>query len=178
MAETTMAVIAPVPGRLGQQMNRLRRKLDPDGQLSMAAHIPIVGPFRVQPSFLPLEQHCWRVCHETAPIAVELGDLVLEDEGGLAYSDIVTGRDELLALRQKLTSGKYAAPADEGSGEPRALVGRVSYRDELALARWEEFAEKSNRSFLLERVDLMAQYPDGTWYERDFYTLDRAVTRA
>ncbi len=173
-----MAIVALVPDPVGRHMNRLRRKLDPDGQFSMAGHIPIVCPFALWPSFLPLEQHCWRVCHETVQIAVELGALVLEDEGGLAYCDIVTGRDELLTLRQRLRSGKYAAPADEGSGEPRAVVGRVSYRDEVALAQWEEFATKPNRSFLLERIDLMAQYPDGTWYERDFYTLDRAVTRA
>jgi len=32
--------------------------------------------------------------------------------------------------------------------------------------------------FFLERVELMTQYPGGSWYERDFYTLDRAVTPA
>ncbi len=173
-----MALVVLMPGPLGRRLSRLQRRLDPEGQGRLPAHIPLVGPFRAQPSFLPLEQHCWEVCHRTVPFWVELGPLAVGQDEGLVYSDVTSGRDGLSALRQALLTGKYAPPHDEALYEPHALVARLVRRDDLALAQWETDAAKTHVSFFLERIDLMAQYPDGTWYERDYYTLDRAVTTA
>lgn len=173
-----MAIVALIPGPLGRRLNRLQRRLDPEGQGGLAAHIPLAGPFPARPSFLPLEQHCWEVCHHTAPFWVELGPLVVDEGEGLVCAQLSSGQDRLIALREALLTGKYAPPGDGGPYQPRAVVARLVHRDELALAQWEMGAAATSAAFYLERIDLMAQYPDGTWYERDFYTLDRAVMRA
>lgn len=170
-----MAIVALVPGALGRHLDRLRRRLDPEGEGGLPAHIPLVGPFRARPSFLPLEQHCWQVCHEAAPFGVELGRLVLGGAEGIARLEIASGGDQLAALREAFLTGKYAPPRNGAPYEPCAVVGRVVCRDELALAQWKEAVAQLGPSFLLERIDLMAQYPNGAWYGRDFYTLDRAV---
>jgi hypothetical protein len=178
VATTTMAIAALIPDPFGRRMNRLRRRIGPYGDDGMPPHIPLVAPFRVQPSFLPLEQHCWQVCHDSVPFEVELGSLLMDEDEGLAYYSVASGGDRLAALRDALLAGKYAPPRDEGHYQPRAVVARVGYPDEFAVAQREENTAGASVSLSLERIELMAQYPDGTWYERDFYTLDRAIASA
>lgn len=173
-----MAIVVLIPGLLGRRLNDVRRRLDPEGQGRLPAHIPLVEPFRAQPSFLPLEQHCWQVCHDIVPFWVELGPLLVDQDEGLVYSEVTSGRDRLTALRQALLTGKYAPPRDQAPYTPRALIAQVERPDDLALAQWERAAAMTHVSFFLERINLMAQYPDGAWYQRDFYTLNRAVTTA
>ena len=173
-----MALVVLIPGPLGRRLSRLRDRFDPEADRELAAHVPLLGPFQARPSFLPLEQHCWRACHETAPFSVELGELAFDEGGGLLYFEVASGSNELRALREALLEGKYAPHREDAAYEPRAVVGRLARRDDLVLGDCEEAATRSGRSFYLERIELMAQYPDGAWYERDFYTLDRAATRA
>ena len=171
-----MAIVARFPDPLGRRLDVLRRRFDPEADRAMAAHIPLTALFQSEPSLLPLERHCWRVCHETPQFRVELGRIV-EHEGGL-QAEVTAGRDELAALREALLAGQHAPPTGDAPFESRAVVGWRPLRDALVVADIEEAIAKSNRSFYVERIELMAQYPDGTWYERDFYTLDRAVVRA
>ncbi len=159
-------------------MNRLRRRVGRSGDGGMPPHIPLVAPFQAQPSFLPLEQHCWQVCHDTAAFAVELGPLLFDEDEELACYDVTSGADSLMALREVLLTGRHAPPRDDGDYRPRVVVARVAYPDEMKVVQREEEADKPDLSFSLKRVELMARYPDGTWYERDFYTLDRVVTTA
>ena len=169
-----MAIIVPIPGPLGRRLNRLRRLLDPAGREALPAHVPLVGPFQARPPFLPLEQHCWRACHRTAPFSVELGPLAVDEEERLVYAEVAP--DRLVALREALLTGKDAPPGRRAPFQPRALVARLELDADLALAQWETAAAEARASFYLERIGLMARYPDGAWYERDSYTLDRAVS--
>lgn len=166
-----MAIVATLPGALGKRLEELRRKLDPEGSGALPPHIPIVAPFEVEPSFLPLEQHIWNVCHDTPPFEVELGGLALDGEASLPLE---RGNERFAALREALLTGKYAPRRTDEAYAPRAVVGRVAERDEAVLAQRE--GARGGGAFLLERVELMARYPDGTWYERDFYTLDKALS--
>jgi hypothetical protein len=178
MATTTMAIVVTVPGAPGRRLERLRRLLEPEGGGRPPPHIPLVAPFEIEPSFLPLEQHCWQTGHDRAGFWVELGTPRVGDGGRLVYAEVVSGRAELLALREALLTGKYAPPRSDGSYHPRAVVARLERDADVALARRETEGMEPAGAFFLERFELMAQYPGGAWYERDFYTLDRAVTKA
>ena len=145
----------------------------------MPPHIPLVGPFEAEPPFLPLEQHCWEVCHRAAPFTVELAPPAVDEERQLVSREVVSGGEQLLELRQALLAGKYAPPDDSSAYQPRCVVSRLERREDLAPAQ-QEVAEAapSSASCLVERVELMARYPNGDWYERDFYTLDAGVAKA
>ncbi len=173
-----MAIVALIPSGLGRRLNRLRHELGPDGEGDPPAHIPLVEPFRAEPSFLPLEQPCWRVCHDAAPFWVELGPLAVDPGERLVYAEVPSGGERLAALREALLTGQDAPPRDDTVYQPRAAVARLKRPGDVALAERETVGVETTPAFFLERVELMAQYPDGAWYKRDFYTLDRAVTRA
>ena len=173
-----MAIVVVIPGPLGRRLVTLRRRLGVEDGASLPAHILLVGPFLAGPPFLPLEQHCWRVCHEIAPFDIEPGPLRVDADERLVCAEIQSGRDQLVALREALLTGEYAPPRDDTAYTPRAVVARLDRSDDIAPAKREIAGVVTDAPFFLERVELMAQYPDGSWYERDFYTLDRAVTPA
>ena len=177
MAAITMAIVALIPGRTGAALERLRRRTDPDAADARPPHIPIIAPFRAEPSFLPLEQHCWQTGHETAPFEVALGPLTIDDQG-VVRAAVVAGGGALGALREALLRGRYAPPGDDTPYEPQAVVAALRRPEDVEAARLELGQVDAGAPFTIERFELMAQYPDGGWYQRDFYTLDRAVTRA
>lgn len=173
-----MAIVALIPDPLGRGLARLGSLVDPENWKRLAPHIPLVGPFQARAPFLPLEQHCQRVCHRTAPFSVDL-DLPVVDEGErLVSAEIISAEEDLVGLREALLVGRYAPPHDGTEYRPRALIARVADEADMAVARREATAIDLELSFQVERVELMAQYPDGSWYERDFYTLDGVVTAA
>ncbi|MEX0785645.1 MAG: 2'-5' RNA ligase family protein [Dehalococcoidia bacterium] len=178
MAATTIAIVVPIPGAPGQRLDRLRRLFAGEDGGAMRPHIPLVGPFDAEPSFLPLEQHCWDVCHKTAAFWVELGAPEVDAGERLVYAGVRSGGDELMALREALLTGRYAPPPSDGAFDPRAVIARIEPDEDIALAQRETAGLEPVGSFLMERIDLMARYPDGSWYQRDFYTLDRAVAEA
>jgi hypothetical protein len=141
----------------------------------MAAHIPLVGPFESEPPFLPLEQHCYDVCHKTAAFGVEPGAAEVDAAARLVYAELRSGGDELGALREALLTGRYAPPRGDREYRPRVHIARLDNEEDVELAQRETGGLEPAGSFFVERIDLMAQYPDGSWYERDFYTLDRAA---
>ena len=173
-----MAIVVLIPGPLGRRLNGLRRRLRADGGAGLPAHIPLVGPFRAEPSFLPLEQHLQAVCHETAPFEAQLGPLAIDEEQLLIYADVASGRGSLRALREALLTGRYAPPRDDAPYLPRAVLGRLERQEDIGFAREEMVVVAAGAPFFVQRVDLMARYPDGAWYERDFFTLDRTVSLA
>ncbi|MEX1255607.1 MAG: 2'-5' RNA ligase family protein [Dehalococcoidia bacterium] len=179
MAATTMAIVACVPGAFGRRLAQLQRRIEGEGRGRMPPHIPLLGPFEAGPPFLPLEQHCWEVCHRAAPFTVDLAPPAVDEERRLLSCEVVSGDEQLVELRQALLAGKYAPPADGDAYQPRCVIARVERPDDLAPAR-QEVAEAapSAASCLVERIELMARYPSGEWYERDFYTLDAAAARA
>ena len=170
-----MAIVAIVPDKLGAALSRLQRELDPEAP--MPPHIPLVAPFVAQPPFLPLERHCWRTGHESPPFWVELGELELNGEAPFVRLPVRSGGEQLAALRDALLASEHVLAEGDASG-PRAFAARLSHRGDLAISKFDEpGAGAGHRTFLLERFELMTQYPDGSWYERDFYTLDRTVAR-
>jgi len=170
-----MAIVAIIPDKLGAALSRLQRELDPDA--FMPPHIPLVAPFVAQPPFLPLEQHCWRTGHESAPFWVELGELVRDDATPFVRLPVRSGGEQLAALREALLANEHVRADGDASGPPD-FAARLSHRGDLAITKFDEpGAGPGHRSFLLERFELMTRYLDGSWYERDFYTLDRAVAR-
>ena len=173
-----MAIIVTIPGAPGRRLERLRRLLEPGSDRRLAPHIPLVAPFEVEPSFLPLEQHCWQAGHETSGFWVDLAQPAVDEAERLVYAEIVAGKDELTALREALLTGRYAPSRDDSTYAPRAMIAHLEREDDVAPAQGETAQMEPAGSFYVERFELIARYPDGTWYERDFYTLDRAVTKA
>jgi len=172
-----MAIVAIIPDKLGKLLATLQGALDPDEPEPVPPHVPLVAPFEVEPPFLPLERHCWSAGHEMSPFSVELGDLVIDDEVALAWLPVVSGAERIAALRERLLAGPYPVPAGDEPFEVRALAARVSFHDELAITKFrEQTYGPGYRTLYLERFELMARYATGSWYQRDFYTLDRAVT--
>jgi hypothetical protein len=163
-----MSIVSIVPGALGKRLQELQRWLDPDSTGTTLPHLPIVAPFASSPPFLPLEQHIQDVCRGTAPFELSLGSLVLD--GAEAHLPIQGGVAELSLLRRKLLTGKYAPDASDNDGGQRAVIGRAR-ETAGAIEEWEQKRPPS-LTYLLQRIELMAQYPDGAWYERDFYTLE------
>ena len=177
MTATTMSIVALIPGRTGATLERLRRRIDPDAADARPARIPIVAPFRAEPSFLPLEHHCWQVGHGTAPFEVALGPPTIDDHG-VVRAELASGAEEFRALREALITGRYAPPGGDAPYEPVAVVAELRRAGDVEPARRELAGVDASAPFVIERFELMAQYPDGGWYQRDFYTLDKAVTRA
>ncbi len=173
-----MAIVAAIPGSVGDRLARLQRRLDAEGLNGLAPHIPLVGPFQAWPSFLPLEQHCWQVCHRCSPFDVRLEAPAVDEEQRLVVAGVASGKEGLLALREALLVGKYAPPRDAGGYHPRAVIARLKQEEDVVVGERETPLVDTDLSFSLERVELMARYPDGTWYQRDFYTLDGALTKA
>lgn len=173
-----MSIVVSIPGPLGRWLNQSRRRLEPEDSGRLPPHIPLVAPFPAQPPFLALERHCWRVCHEIAPFWVELGQLAVDEGEHTLVAEIASGREAILSLREALLMGEDAPPDDGPAYEPRAFIACLEQPRDVALARSEASAPLPSPAFFLERIELMAQYADGGWYERDFYTLDRAAARA
>jgi hypothetical protein len=152
---------------------RSLRVRDLDG---LPPHLPLLGPFEAQPSLLPLEQHCWEVCHRAAPFEISFGAPTIDLETRVVSAPLVHGTGQLAELREALLTGKYAPPRTSATtAEPRALFFQVEAEDvPWAQERLAEIALDAPAT--VEQVDLMAQYPDGTWYRREFWTLDGVVT--
>lgn len=178
MRPQTVALVVAVPGTVGQLLGRLQGGLDPDVGFAMPPYIPLIEPFVAEPPFLPLEQFCWRTGHEQPSFWIELGELVLDEDARLARLAVVSGSEHLVALRKALLERSFTGEQRE-TFEPVAIASRIVFRDELAIATYQEQSDgPGDRKGFVDRFQLMSQYPDGSWYERDFYTLDRAVTTA
>ncbi|MEX2157955.1 MAG: hypothetical protein WEB04_00965 [Dehalococcoidia bacterium] len=173
-----MALVVAVPGTVGRLLGRLQGGLDPGVGLALPPHIPLIEPFVAEPPFLPLEQFCWRTGHEQPSFWIELGELVLDEDAQLARLAVVSGSEHLVALRDALLERRFTGEQPE-TFEPAAIASRIVFRDELAIAAYRERSDgPGDTRCFVERFQLMSRYPDGSWYERDFYTLDRAVAPA
>jgi hypothetical protein len=177
MAGTTMAIVVSVLGQAGRKLAQLQRRIDADRAGLIAPHLPLIAPFDATPSYLPLEQHCWDVCHRTQPFDVELGPPAVDGDGHLVFCPVNSGREQLAALRRALLTGKYA-PCDDAPYEARCVVLDIETPEDVDVARREVAGVDAGAPFTVDRIQLMARYPSGHWYERDFYTLDAAVTAA
>jgi hypothetical protein len=178
MRPATMSLVVAVPGKPGQLLGRLQGGLDPGVGFAMPPNIPLIGPFVAEPPFLPLEQFCWRIGHERPPFWIELGELELDEDARLARLAVVSGSEDLVALRNAFVESGFIGDQPEAF-ELVAIASRIVFRDELAIANYQaDSSGPGDRRGFVDRFQLMSQYPDGSWYERDFYTLDRAVATA
>ena len=98
-----------------------------------------------------------------------------------ASSTIAGERSTTSTFRPSATRRAARAPSPQPTSSTRygpasrtrgARAGRPT---DVAPGGREKDEALTKASFVLERIDLMAPYPDGAWCERDFYTLDRAV---
>lgn len=174
--KTRLALVILITGSAGRRLQDLRRLCDPDLAERIPPHITVVFPFEGEPSFLPLERHCWEVCHHVRPFWASLGEIVLVPEERLAYVEIEEGKEELAALREALFEGRYAPPRDQMAPyRPHVTIAQPQRESDFELARRLLAHEDLRQRLYLERLHLMAQYPDGSWYARDDYTLDGAA---
>jgi 2'-5' RNA ligase len=178
VALITMAIAVYVPGAFGRRLAQLQRRLAAGQPRELPPHIALVGPFEAAPPFLPLEQHVWEACHYGEPFDVELAPPRVDQDEPLICCDIVSGAGRLGALREALLQGKYAPPRESDTYQPRCVVARIERSEDLEPARREVAGVDVSATFTVERIELVARYPNGEWYERDFYTLDAAVTAA
>ena len=114
MASMTMAIVIFVPGAFGRRLALLQRRIEGEGRGRLPPHIPLLGPFEAAPPLLPLEQHCWEVCHRIAPFPVELSPPAVDEERRLVGCEVVSGEGQLVELRQALLA------------RPEAFVGALT----------------------------------------------------
>jgi hypothetical protein len=173
-----MAMVVYVPGAAGRRLAQLQRRLAAGKPRELLPHIPLIGPFEAAPPFLPLEQHCWETCRRSDAFDVEIAPPAVNEHERLICCDIISGGDRLVALREALLQGRYAPPDGGSPYQPRCVVARIERSEDLEPALREVAGVDVSATFTVERIELVARYPNGEWYERDFYTLDAAVTTA
>lgn len=168
-----MAVVVLFSGALGRRLGGWRREYDPVGADRLPPHIMLSSPFVAEPPFLPLERHLWRVCHGFPPVTLELGALRCDRSPGRhIYVDVGSGADELAALRDALHTGPLARLRDEPAPPPRVVIAEPGSDAALESAYRQLLAMHEPASYEVDRVWLMTQQPDGSWYARDYFTLD------
>ncbi len=170
-----MAVVVLFAGALGRRFGGWRREYDPIGADRLPPHIMLSSPFAAEPPLLPLERHLWRVCHGFPPLTLELLALRSDRSSGrLIYVEIGSGADELAALREALHTGPLARLREEPAPAPRVVIAEPESDTALDRAYRELLALHEPASYEVDRVWLMTQQPDGSWYARDYFTLDAA----
>ena len=176
-----VAVVILFDGPLARRLEGWRRTYDPAGAYRMPPHVPLAGPSDCPVPLSGtdgLERRLWCLCHDRPPFEIELLDLATTyPEGRLVYVDIGAGAEDLEELSEALRDGVLSqAPA--AAGPPRLVVAEPEDEEgaRQAAAQLVGLPVRVNR--LIDRVNLLVEYPDGSWYVRDFFTLDRAVARA
>ena len=174
-ASPRVAVVALFEGPLARRLERWRRTYDPAGAYGMPPYIPLVSPTACQTPLTGsggLERYLWRLCHVRPPIEIELLDLATTyPEGRLVYAEIGVGARELEDLSTALRSGPLEGGPAPG-GPPRLVIAEPENEDEAQRAAAQLVGLPVRITRLIDRVHLLVAYPNGSWYERDFFTLD------
>ena len=170
-----MAVAVLFAGALGRRLGGWRREYDHIGADRQPPHVMLSSPFVAEPPFLPLERHLWRVCHGFPRLTLELLALRSDRSSGrLIYVEIGSGADALAALRDALHTGPLARLREEPAPALRVVIAEPESDAALESAYRQLLALHEPASYEVDRVWLMAQQPDGSWYTRDCFTLDAA----
>lgn len=165
----SLTVVVLFEGAVGGSLERWRQLYDPLGADRMPSHLTLVAPFPTEPPLLlGLERHIWAVCHASPPLRLGLGDVARDN--GLIYVDVAAGGPELARLRDALHTGPLAGQA--GPFRPRVVVAEPAGERDLALASRQLPGLAVRESYQVDRLHLMATHADGSWYVRDFFTLD------
>lgn len=171
-----LAIVVLVPGAEGRRLQALTTSYDPELAYRIRPHITVVHPFQAEPPFLPLERHCWEVCHRFAPFWVGLGEIRAVPEERLVYVEVREGEESLAALREALQRGLHVPRESEVPYRPHVTLAQPQRKAHFEVARRQLAQEDLRRSFFVERVHLMAEQPDGSWYARDDCTLDGVIS--
>ncbi|HWP85920.1 MAG TPA: 2'-5' RNA ligase family protein [Terriglobia bacterium] len=166
MPESVYAVIAYLPGRLGEFVDEQRDRLNPE-YASALAHVTVLPP---RPSIFPpdelLESLRKRCAHrEPFDVAVE-GVSTFWPANGVVFLSLAEGFDELLALHRELNVG------DLRHAEPYPFVPHITVAQDLDdQATQEALVQLSNawnrydgeKTFRVESLCLVRQAEGTRW---------------
>ena len=168
-----MAVAVLFGGALGRRFQGWRREYDAVGADRLAPHIMLVSPFVAEPPFMQLERHLWRVCHGFPPLTLELLELRSDRSSGrLIYIEIGSGAEELAALRDALYTGPLASFREDAAYRPRVVIAEPESDGSFESAYGQLRTVHEPVAYEVDRVALIVEQPDRSWYVRDFFTLD------
>lgn len=166
MPETSYAVIAYLPGRLGQFVDEQRDRLNPE-YASALAHLTVLPP---RPLIFPpdeLVESLRQRCAHREPFDVEIeGVNTFWPANGVVYLSISKGFEDILALHRELNV------ADLRHSEPYPFVPHITIAQDLedeateaALAAvssaWANY--DGEKSFRLETLCLVQQAEGHRW---------------
>jgi 2'-5' RNA ligase len=166
MAEPLYAVIAYVPGRLGQFVDQQRDRLNPDYAAALA-HVTVLPP---RPLDCPPE-HAVRIlreqCAQWEPFDVAVGDAgMFWPVKSVVYLSLTQGGDQLSGLHQRLNSGLLAR-AEPFPFVPHLTIAQdlneVQTRAVLAAVSEEWARYDGERSFRIETLCLVRQGEGHCW---------------
>jgi 2'-5' RNA ligase len=166
MSELIFAVIAYLPGRIGQFVDEQRDRLNPEYS-SALAHVTVLPP---RPLIFPpdeLVESLRNRCAHREPFGVEIeGVNTFYPANGVIYLSIGKGFDDLLALHRELNV------ADLRHAEPYPFVPHITIAQGLndvatadAMASVSEAwaAYDGERSFRVETMCLVQQAAGHSW---------------
>jgi len=166
MAETSYAVIAYLPGGLGQFVDEQRDRLNPE-YASALAHVTVLPP---RPLIFPpdeLVESLRKRCAHREPIDVSIeGVNTFWPANGVVFLSLSKGFDQLLALHRELNV------ADLRHSEPYPFVPHITIAQDLedqatqetlvSLANaWESY--DGQKSFRVETMCLVQQLEGHRW---------------
>ncbi len=166
MGELNCAVVAYLPGPLGEFVDSLRGRLNPRFA-HWQAHVSILPPRPLPAGPNQALAELREKCLLQEPFEAELSEvLTFWPANGVVYLSISTGSERLVALHELLNGGPL------GWVEPYSYVPHVTIAQELdeaetraalreACCEWARYA--GSRSFRGESLSLVRQEPDQRW---------------
>ena len=166
MGEVSCSVVAYLPGPLGEFVNNLRRRLNP--QFShWLAHVTILPPRPLSANPEELLPELREKCQLLEPFEAKLAEVqTFWPVKGVVYLCISTGSERLVELHDRLNCGPLSRL------EPFPYVPHITVAQELdeaetravlqeASQQWARYAGKT--TFRVESLFLVRQLEDQSW---------------
>lgn len=162
----SFALVAYLPGSLGEFLDGLRRELVSGCQAQ--SHVTILPP---RPLLIDRENACQRVCQDVVtfpPFRVEAGAVRMFESTSVVYLEIADGSEELLRLHDRLNTDGLAFSESycyhphitlAQDLDPSASRGAM----ELALDRWRNYTR--SRSFIADTVTFVQNTEQNRWID-------------
>jgi 2'-5' RNA ligase len=171
------ALVAYIPGPLGEFLDHLRRELVP--ACAPRAHVTILPPRPVSaPPGTAVEQLNEWIAGIPA-FEIETRQVEIFDTTSVIYIGLGTGREDLKRIHGRLNAG-HLGFAEPFGYHPHITLAqdlspdRVSRAHEEAKRRWAEF--EGERTFRVETVTFVQNTSDNRWLDLAHWTLGAVPT--